>query len=258
MDLTNPQSLNRYTYVMNNPVSGIDRLGLDGKMCGDDEIVGGICPGDRNFSSDYADWNCSVDGFMTSCATAFGMLDSGAAAECPAAGCGPISTDGVLVHFVAYITGSTYMPYAGPGSILDTNNQAMLAGALYAENQSLLTNGKEHCGVTSAVGDDYTYSAPVQGTGDDCDPRKAMDSDYQQIAGAYHGHGVFDPANRMSEISDFPPGHSSDQWFSNFWSLPLSLATPGGNLIIYYPKPGCQTFFLGGPAGTGTTIPICR
>jgi len=38
---------------------------------------------------------------------------------------------------------------------------------------------------------------------------------------------------------------------------PLSLATPGGRAMIYYPVPACQTFFLGTPFGTGTTIPIC-
>jgi hypothetical protein len=32
----------------------------------------------------------------------------------------------------------------------------------------------------------------------------------------------------------------------------------GGNVIVYYPGPGCQTFFLGGPLGSGTTIPICH
>jgi len=149
------------------------------------------------------------------------------------------------------------VPYAGPGSIFGTNDQASIAGAMYAENQSLLNNGNEQCGVTYGVGDKYTFSASVQGTATDCTPTNAMTSDYQQIAGAYHSHGEFDPTNRMSEISDFPAGHNSDQGWSNFWGLPFSLATPGWNLIVYYPTPGCQKFFLGGPAGTGTTIPIC-
>jgi RHS repeat-associated protein len=44
-DITNPQSLNRYAYVMNNPTSMIDPLGLQGECfeyyCGPDEDIGG-------------------------------------------------------------------------------------------------------------------------------------------------------------------------------------------------------------------------
>jgi hypothetical protein len=48
-----------------------------------------------------------------------------------------------------------------------------------------------------------------------------------------------------------------DAVWSSGWDVPLSLATPGGHVMIYYPGAGCQTFFLGTPMGTGTTIPIC-
>ncbi|PYV98091.1 MAG: hypothetical protein DMG89_12210 [Acidobacteria bacterium] len=241
----NPQTWNRYAYVVNTPLSKIDFLGL--KMIGPGLYLSGGGSGSV----------CTMDGVDTACSLVDRVLQMGGAVRCPNNNCSPIAINGVQAYFVAYLTGSTYVPYAGPGSIFGTNDQASIAGAMYAENQSLLNNGNEQCGVTYGVGDKYTFSASVQGTATDCTPTNAMTSDYQQIAGAYHSHGEFDPTNRMSEISDFPAGHNSDQGWSNFWGLPFSLATPGWNLIVYYPTPGCQKFFLGGPAGTGTTIPIC-
>ncbi len=39
-DFTNPQSLNRYAYALNNPLSYVDPLGLDDSDCGDDDGCG--------------------------------------------------------------------------------------------------------------------------------------------------------------------------------------------------------------------------
>jgi hypothetical protein len=138
----------------------------------------------------------------------------------------------------------------------------MIAGAMYAENQTLLNNGNEQCGVTVALGgDQHAFSNSVEGTATYCDPSKAMTSDYQQPTGAFHSHGPVEGYNsEMFSPPDpnAPPGvWAGDEGWSNGWGLPLSLATPGGNVMIYYPNTGCQTFFLGSPNGTGTTTPIC-
>jgi RHS repeat-associated protein len=77
MNLTAPQTLNRYVYVMNNPGNLIDFKGLDaGGICGLENQINGICPGDRNASPDTANWesnffsgsNCLLDGVPTPCA----------------------------------------------------------------------------------------------------------------------------------------------------------------------------------------------
>jgi RHS repeat-associated protein len=255
VNLTNPQSLNRNTYVTNNPLLFTDPTGLEPRGVGG--IMGGPVPfyWGKN-GVDYA--ACTVDGLDTPCGWATEMMGAGAAVQCPNNYCGVISIDGVLVGFYAYATGSGYAPFAGPGSNFAANDQAMIAGALYAENQSLLNDGNEQCGVTSGAGDGYTYSVSVEGTAIDCDFTGAMTSDYQQVAGAYHSHGVPLPGYNSEAFSVPNPTGLGDVGVSNFWSLPVSLATPGGNVMIYYPNAGCQTFFLGSPYGTGTTIPICQ
>ena len=53
-DPTNPQSMNRYAYVLNNPLSFIDRLGLDyGFDCGDNcvGVVGTTDDGPADFDA---------------------------------------------------------------------------------------------------------------------------------------------------------------------------------------------------------------
>lgn len=166
---------------------------------------------------------------------------------------------------MAYQTGSVYAPYAGPGSTFDTSGQAMIAGSLYAENESLLTNGNEQCGMTYSTGNGFSYSTPVGGTRETCDP------DVLGIVpaglspkGAYHSHGIEDPQYQSERLSGQPGdvdrsgNPNGDAVWSAAHGLPISLATPGGRVMIFNQYFGCQSFFLGSPFGTGTTIPICH
>jgi RHS repeat-associated protein len=51
MDLTNPQSLNRYAYVMNDPMDLTDPLGLDPPTCALIQTAG--APGQRLPTDDF-------------------------------------------------------------------------------------------------------------------------------------------------------------------------------------------------------------
>jgi hypothetical protein len=89
-DITNPQSLNRYPYVLNNPATLTDPLGLQNCPTGTTESAPGQCKGDTG--STYQMWgdlglvggaingptNCVVDGMDSSCNELYQNLHSSA------------------------------------------------------------------------------------------------------------------------------------------------------------------------------------
>jgi hypothetical protein len=167
-----------------------------------------------------------------------------------------------VAFYQCYQTGCTYRISAVPGDNFSTNDQAMVAGAMYAENQSLLNDGNEQCGMTySASFAQYTFEPPHEGSANTCVPQtmptNPLDAPTGPIlTGRYHSHGVDDPNAANDRFSGQPGDEPGDVYWSTVTGFPLAVATPGGNVIVYYPRRGCQTFFLGGPVGTGTNLPI--
>lgn len=95
-DLTNPQSLNRYAYVLGNPLNAIDPLGLDPPSCQTaacwKQYAATIEQNWRNFATQFignaprGPMNCNVDGVNSFCDSAIAMINSGAATVVPYAG----------------------------------------------------------------------------------------------------------------------------------------------------------------------------
>jgi RHS repeat-associated protein len=101
-DVSNPQSLNRYAYVVNNPTNWTDPSGaaalpsymqLMSESLSIDGLGGGI--------------DCTADGVDTSCGTVGEMLDSGGAVECPNDVCSGFSKQGQFVTFAAGAGGAS-------------------------------------------------------------------------------------------------------------------------------------------------------
>jgi hypothetical protein len=203
---------------------------------------------------------CTLDGQDVPCEMVNAAMQSGGAVQCPNNLCDK-AVGGVLLNFKAYLTGSLYVPDAGPGSVFSTNDDAMTAGAQYALNQSLMNSGNEYCGMTFKGGGGYSYTTAVEGSATLCEPTNAWPSipAGDAATGGYHSHADDDPDANPERFSgqagDTDPG---DVAWSGGIHLPLSVATIGGRLIIYNPWIGCQRFLQGIPAGTGTTIPVCK
>jgi RHS repeat-associated protein len=74
-DVTNPQSLNRYAYVLNNPTTFIDPLGLEGKS-------------NIKLQAEPTAPGCTLNGIYTSCSVVYSLLGAGAAVACTSVNCG--------------------------------------------------------------------------------------------------------------------------------------------------------------------------
>ncbi len=80
----NPQSLNRYPYVHNDPINSVDPTGLRDHpyyFCppGANMLVSSDC----NPGGDFFGGNCAVNGIATSCGIVQSLLGAGAAVQCP-------------------------------------------------------------------------------------------------------------------------------------------------------------------------------
>jgi RHS repeat-associated protein len=124
-----PQSWNRYGYVLNNPVGLIDRLGLDAQgPCTEDPINGGIsCPG------------TTIDVF----GEFFGTGNSDFGYDSWSGGCYDLSTEGL-------VTGNT----CGSNSNQSQQNQPTPGEAHKSEPYSLKPTGSEPAGYGAKI---FTY-----------------------------------------------------------------------------------------------------
>ncbi|MBI1738455.1 MAG: DUF4329 domain-containing protein [Acidobacteria bacterium] len=262
--IVNPQSLNRYAYVLNNPSNLTDPLGLD--PCDNQDrfrsesayiaYCEGISHGGGGITG------CTLDGVAVPCDMANRVLSQGAAVRCGNNDCGAQNDNGHWCFWGASPNGTgACIPTERPGTTFADNEAALAAGALWAQAESIDT-GYEHCGLTyGTTTAQYSFTSSVEGDSNSCSPGIAIYSLPSNAwpTGGYHGHGRNDPSynsERFSVPGDYP-GSNGDTGWASINNLPFSLATPGGRLMIYFPSPNCQKFLAGSPAGTGTTIPVC-
>ena len=109
-NISNPQSLNHYAYVANDPINMVDPLGLDPSSSGSDVCTVNpglpVCNQATAIGGDPGDLNCTLDGISTNC----GSINQQDAIACVFSGCkgflrGPTG-ESEIVYEVAY-TNST-------------------------------------------------------------------------------------------------------------------------------------------------------
>lgn len=250
-----PQSWNRYTYVLNNPLRATDPRGLA-------PIVYQTPPAD-----------CQLNGIFTPCDIVYSLIGSGVAVPCPNNYCLPSYYDGQFWLFKASTNGNgAYFPVEGPGWEFSSLQDALAAGALWAK-ATTADNGIENCGMAYGTGNgQYSFTGSVEGQLASCQPLDAASfvPSGASADGGYHSHPN-DP-NYLHERFSGQPGDYRDAfgnpilggdvgWAQSTnapYGYPISLGTPGGLVIVYYPGQNCQVFIAGSPTGTGTTIPICQ
>jgi len=258
-DLLNPQSLNRYAYVLNNPLNAVDPTGLYPDPGSDPPPIIDPTTGETI--------SCSIDGVMAPCdfVTSIASIGGGTSwggplIPCSDNTCTAFTKKGIGVFAASASGKGAYFPITGPGWKFDSIEEALTAGARWAA-AATQDNGVENCGMTYSTGGQYSFTGSMDGHRGFCQPLNATSLVPSNAAadGGYHSHPddpIYDHERFSGQPGDYTHPAGDTGWAGQV-GYPISLGTPGGRIMIYYPGRNCQIFISGSPAGTRTTIPIC-
>lgn len=256
--LTNPRTWNRYAYIGNSPLDGVDPLGLlRGK------------PGTEFWFPPMPSFSCNMDGLMTPCGMVSHMLRSGAAVQCPGNICNRVGPNGVVQQFRATMRGGAYYSVYGPGSFYYSAEAAGKAAVSYYEAATATpcTPDGKRCerGGYLTRDDNELFSFSEGGRGSPCGANENCfgitrygAETIPNLVGFYHTH----PWERS--VAQFGWDVITSPSNPNF--IPDYVGTPGGGIFRIdpiaavlrmgdssRPYPVCQ---LAGPALAG--VSACR
>lgn len=244
--LTNPQTLNRYSYTVNSPVLMTDPLGRD--ACMTHTGMARTCIPGIGMGGGGSGGGCEIDGIDSLCSF-LGPIGDGYAV-CPM-GCSYIdSVTGGLMQYFAWSDGTAgYYAPVGAGSPFFSVQAAGLAAELNTNGESIAED-REYAGplYVDANGK-FSYVAAFPGEicapGEDChsDPHPEAIPDGTELAGLYHTHG----GNSGNAVADefFSP---DDKKLAKGYGVPDFLATPQNRVLMFDPFKTCSpTSVLFGP-----------
>ena len=245
---SDPQTLNRYTYVRNSPVGNVDPTGK--MMCVD------MCPnwgnggGGGGGGEGGDDITYIVDGLaMPSSMNSFfsQMLSVGLGfAQCPQNTCSFVSSTGQFVHYIATATGGNYYAYSGPGAANFTQKAAGTAGALYAQQLSSNDPVVREYGGTVYVDSTgiYSYNTPTAGDPCDLSNQTCTDNFNQDIPDDATGLAIYHDHPLPGQTNFSSTGMPNDVNTLMSWGLPGYLATlPMGRVIYFDPHQYARSYF---------------
>ena len=239
-DINNPQSLNRYAYVMNNPKRFTDPLGLGPQgvdcvshpnkaSCGGDAIGSGM------------DGSCYLDGIQTSCSVVLGSIASGFGVQCPGP-CSGFATDNFgNTHIVQYYAfagnaGAVNGYYAtwGVGSLNYSGQQAGVVASEWGAWFEKQTNRESGGSLWCAYG---VCSSTLLGVGDVGEGSVGFGSEFgyhpegTQLAGWWVGSSGEIPRNDKAVANSYNQSLGTD--------LPYYRGTPNidiNRVRVYWPS----------------------
>lgn len=235
-DLGNPQSLNRYAYVMGHPVSAVDPSGLcpepgcSGRSAEGDLVPSTSCDPGQHDCSGLLDW-----GYVSPDLIGTGFLQNEGTVPCPNNQCKIIGKNGPMFFAVTENGPGNYYSYSGPGSLHGDFTADAIAAAKWGKqdvgNQPLEPVGNLYEDQNGLFTFDLTSYAPCDPNGTYCegrvDPYATPEGYY--LVGFWHDHPIGGWLGGSSE---------ADRSTADFWGIPF-ITGADRYVLIYAPHNGC-------------------
>ena len=240
--ISNPQTLNKYTYVGNDPVNMIDPKGaFTGNFFCLLNDLGDCTTGNYSgywWMDPMGAWGgisngrggCSVDGQALDCRFANSGLNSGFFTQCPNNICYGTNGLGMVQQFRSTMKGDFWATLAV--GTFDNVVQAGIAAVLSANAMSIAMEMEYSGNVFKTKDGSFSFTLPQGGTKDSATFDPSAVPDGTSFAAAYHTHGDADKHYFNDQFSpqDISLGLGLDPGELMF------LGTPDGQIEIFSPS----------------------